>query len=243
MKKLERPMNLIKTLLMGLLLVSCSYQPDNPHRGNIDNPLVRKVAWYSYLNGTDIRDRCMKGMRDEYRIIYNGQYEKQLRSYEISVGENGAGHFIARTASDQNAFNLTIGSPEDLFGPWRWQKSEMELNANDMASFRQLLEASDFKTGVKPGTLLHSRDFYWIAVGCENNNVFFKSWIDAKGEFTYIKFKDFLLQHDKTGLAFREPFPVHDQQRRARINRNNDNVEPIFTLTLEENGISGITNF
>src|SRR5690242_20707907 len=64
---------LIAAAALGLL-AGCAYHGD--HRGTVDNPGVRKVAWFSYLDGGDIRDTCAPGSPDRFRLVYNGQYEK-----------------------------------------------------------------------------------------------------------------------------------------------------------------------
>ena len=73
-----------------ILLAGCTY------RGDIDNPAVRKVSWFSYLDGTDIRTACAEGAPDSYRLVYNGRYEEQLRSYEITADGAGGAYLVAR---------------------------------------------------------------------------------------------------------------------------------------------------
>jgi len=234
--------NIVTYALICAAITACAYRP-NSGRGDIDNPVTRKVSWYSYLDGSDIRENCQNGGPDQYRLVYNGQYEKQLRSYELVAQSDGTARLIARAAGDQNAFNVTLFSPEDAFGPWRWQKSESTITSAAFQQFRTLLAQSGFGEKNKKGKRLYSRDFYWIAVGCESGSIRFQTWVAAKDEFTHIQFKDFLLAQDGTKLPFREPVPVFDNQRRPHINKANDNVEPIFVLTVEQNGLGGITNF
>ena len=69
----------LSMLLVGFaLLGGCAY------RGEIDSPLWQRVTWFSYLGGTDIAQACAAGAGERYRIIYNGRYDEQLRSYEIT---------------------------------------------------------------------------------------------------------------------------------------------------------------
>src|SRR3546814_5070289 len=65
-------------LLPCLLLAACLY------RGNIDDPMTIKATWLSYLNGDDMRAACVEGAPLQYRLIYNADYDEQLRSYERS---------------------------------------------------------------------------------------------------------------------------------------------------------------
>ena len=50
---------LVKVTLMAYLVGGCAYH--GPSQSDIDNPAVRKVAWFSYLDGNDIRERCAPG--------------------------------------------------------------------------------------------------------------------------------------------------------------------------------------
>lgn len=243
-------MNLKKLLKIAFIwgfalmtLGGCAYRPSDPNRTTIDNPIVRKVAWYSYLDAGDIREKCSQGSPDSYRLVYNGQYEKQLRTYELEAKPEGGAILIARAISDQAAFNLNLLGPEDVFGPWKWLRSMDNLDATQFADFKRRLAESGFHDGSPAGLRLYSRDFYWVAAGCEKGQFHYFAWVDAKGHFSRIRFKDFLLSHDQTGLSFREPLPVRDYDRSSHVNKNNDNVEPIFALTVGEEGIEGLANF
>src|ERR1700751_6126832 len=83
-----RPVRALSIFMIGVTagLAACSY------RGDIDNPVVRKVSWFSYLDGTDIRAACTEGAQDRYRLVYNVRYEEQLRSYEV-VADGGGGAY------------------------------------------------------------------------------------------------------------------------------------------------------
>lgn len=89
------------------LLAGCAY-----HGGagqSIDNPGVRKVAWFSYLDGGDIRETCTEGAAERYRLVYNGQYYKQTRSYEIFAGlPDGAAKLAARARGSANLAALRL---------------------------------------------------------------------------------------------------------------------------------------
>jgi hypothetical protein len=223
---------------MAYLLGGCAYH--GAARSDIDNPAVRKVAWFSYLDGNDIREHCAPGAPDQYRLVYNGQYEKQLRSYEIvSDGTpNGGAYFVARALGQSNLAEVSL---DDLMAPWRWQKSESRLSAAEFAQFRHLLAQSGWGQGAPQGKLLHSRDFYWVAAGCRDGRFHFDAWVDAQGDFRTIRFQDFLLARDKTGVAFRKPMPVRPIDRTEQ-GRPRERSAPIFALTVSGEGIGGLVN-
>src|ERR1700752_2998780 len=126
----------LKLTLMAYVLGGCAYH--GPSQTDIDNPAVRRVAWFSYLDGNDIRERCAEGAPDRYRLVYNGQYGKQLRSYEITQAspKPGGAYFTARAMGPTNLAEVYF---DDLLAPWRWQKSEAQLSGAEFDQFRDLL--------------------------------------------------------------------------------------------------------
>jgi hypothetical protein len=228
---------LIAATALGLL-AGCAYHGD--HRGSVDNPFVRRTAWFSYLDGGDIRDTCVPGSPDRFRLVYNGQYNSQIRSYEITSDgtSNGGAYFIARAMGAPNLLNWTT---RDLLSPWRWQRSEMTLKPEEFNQFRDLLAASGWGRGAPQGKRLHSQDFYWVAAGCRDGQFHFDAWVHAQGDFAEIKFQDFLLARDKTGMAFRQPRRVLPIDR-MRQGRAGDDTSPMFSLTVSGEGIGGLAN-
>ena len=78
-------------LAIFLACNGCAYR--GPASTDIDNPAVQKLAWFSFLDGHDIREACASlGPKApaHYRLVYNGQYLEQIRAYEI-VGQPSGG--------------------------------------------------------------------------------------------------------------------------------------------------------
>lgn len=240
--------NLLAATLAAAVLAGCAYHGSG--QSNVDNPAYRKVAWFSYLDGYDIRQSCAPGSVDRFRLVYNGQYEDQIRAYEItgdrpagdSGGDSGGdkigAYYIARAMGQPNLLNLTTN---DLLAPWRWQKSEMPLDPAAFADFRDRLAASGWGQGAPEGKRLHSRDFYWVAAGCRDGQFHFDAWVDAQGDFPEIKFQDFLLARDKTGMAFRKPHKVLPIDRTEQ-GQPSERSATIFSLTVRGEGIGGLIN-
>ena len=225
--------------LGGALLAAlgaCAYHGGSGQ--SIDNPVVRKVAWFSYLDGGDIRETCADGAPERYRLVYNGQYDRQTRSYEIIGGlPNGAANLSARARGTSNLLEFRLGDP---LAPWKWQRSDTVLNQADFAAFRDLLAQSGFGNGAPQGLRLHSQDFYWVAAGCVDGKFHYAAWLAKKGRFEAVKFQDFLLRQDQTGLAFRQPIPVYLIDKEPRGHGGNDNYAGFFTLTVSGEGLGGL---
>jgi hypothetical protein len=227
----------LKLTLMAYVLGGCAYH--GSARTDIDNPAVRKVAWFSYLDGNDIRQGCAAGAPDRFRLVYNGQYEKQIRSYEITQASPspGGASFIARAMGQTNLAEVRL----DDLAPWRWQRSETQLSAAEFDQFRDRLTQSGWGKGAPQGKMLHSRDFYWVASGCRGGQFHFDAWVDAQGDFGEIKFRDFLVARDKTGVAFRKPVKVLPIDRSGQ-GRPSERTGTVFVLTVSGEGIGGLLN-
>src|SRR3546814_13261450 len=106
-------------LLPCLLLAACLY------RGNIDDPMTIKATWLSYLNGDDMRAACVEGAPLQYRLIYNADYDEQLRSYAVtgtpgSDGDAGGGRLAVRgLGSSGTAVHEMIFSDPLPFARWK----------------------------------------------------------------------------------------------------------------------------
>jgi hypothetical protein len=227
-------------------LAGCAYHGDSVT--DIDNPAVRKFAWFSFLDGNDIREACAAlgpQAPARYRLVYNGQYEKQLRVYEIEGVPSGGANLHARAKGPGNLANWWIGGTADLLAPWRWRESRTALSAGEMAQFRQVLADSGFGRGAPQGLRLPSQDFYWVAAGCESGQFHFYAWRAKGGRLDDAKFQDFLRRHDGTGLALRQPYvlPIEESSaHRPAGGKDGRNPSSNFTLTVSGEGIGGLIN-
>ena len=48
-----------------------------------DQPVIRKFTWFSYIGADDIREKCKYSSNPQYRFVYNGVYNEQVRTYDI----------------------------------------------------------------------------------------------------------------------------------------------------------------
>ena len=63
--------------LIVIILSACSY------KGGEDQPAIRKFTWFSYVKADDIRTECNNSTNPQYRFVYNGVYNEQVRTYDI----------------------------------------------------------------------------------------------------------------------------------------------------------------
>jgi hypothetical protein len=218
---------------VGLLLVGCTY------RGDIDNPAVRKASWFSYLDGTDIRTACVEGAPDSFRLVYNGRYEEQVRSYEITADGAGGAYLTARAKGRTNAFDVSL---DDVLAPWRWQRSQTRLAPAEFQQFGALLEQSGQFAGAPEGLRLFSGDFYWVGSACRNGAFHYHAWAFSSDGFAQVRFADFLFKHDQTGLAVNQPRAIPASEFLGPAGRPEDQTQTRFWLQVQKDGLGGIPN-
>lgn len=214
-----------------LALAACSYH------GDIDNPAVRKVAWFSYLDGGDIRAACADGALDRYRLVYNARYEEQLRSYEITADGGGGAHLVARAMGPTNLAEVSL---DDLLAPWRGRRSEARLTPAELRQFVSTLEASGMFAGAPVGLRLFSGDFYWVASACRNGIFYYNAWLYPGDRFARLRFPGFLFARDKTGLPVNPPRFVSVGDRLGPMGRQEDQTGTRFWLQVGPNGLGGL---
>ncbi len=241
-----RRMAKVMVLTLSGLLAGCAYHGNSA--SNLDNPAVQKFTWFSFLDGSDLREACAAlgpNAPARYRLVYNGQYEKQLRIYEIEAQPSGGASLRARTKGTTNLANWWVADSADLLAPWRWRESTAALSPAEMAQFHKALVESGFGQGAPQGLRLPSQDFYWVASGCEAGRFQFHAWRAKQGRLDDAKFQDFLLRHDGTGLGFRQPYvlPIEESSaHRPAGGKNGRNPSSNFTVEVSGEGIGGLIN-
>jgi hypothetical protein len=214
-----------------LALVGCRYG------GDIDDPLLRRFQWFSFLDGADIRNGCQTGAFDRYRFVYNGRYEEQVRVYEVTADGAGGAALVARARGPANLFAVDVADP---LAPWRWQMSQTRLDQPMLAELRDLILADGLSGPAPAGLRLRSDKFYWAAGACIDGQWHYGAWQFASPAFKALKFPDWLLERDKTGLAFNAARPPLGNEKVGASSIHQDaEYDPPFILTVDAIGIGG----
>lgn len=213
------------------VLAACAYE------GAIDEPVTLKFTWFSYLNGDDIRASCAPGTPSRYRFVYNGNYNEQLRSYEITGrGVDGA-YYEARVQTgaglDINRFSLT--DPQSMA---RWKTAQASLEKSERAALDRALELSGAFGRAPAGLRLASEQFYWVASLCRDGQFYFNAWLYPSASYDGLRFPQVLLRNDGTGIAVNPPREVPAIERVRRIVPG-DSQGPHFDIDVGEAGLRG----
>ncbi|MGB0695611.1 MAG: hypothetical protein ACPGOY_08170 [Rhodospirillaceae bacterium] len=204
---------------IGLLvfggLAACSAAPGV----QLDDPIERKVKWYSTLNGDDIRARCAAGGSDEVRLIMNAVYSEHVRIHTLRPGSTGSGLGQGQTAvmdsriigeTDLTALAVDL---TDLLGPGRGVDSKAAINAEQLAAIMDGLEASGLSSGGATPATLRGASHYWVASACRSGAYSFAAWRVDDGHAGSMAFVKPVLAADPSGILV----PVYQRAVRGGI--------------------------
>ena len=174
----------------GLIALSaCSFTGTS----DIENPLVRKGTWFSFINADDIRTACSAGDAEgRIRLVYNADYYKETRSYDL-VPKNGAEQFemVSRIFGplDVSEVNVEVTAPLGAFGG---TESRENLSRGQYLALTDALQSDGFGYQSRDGLRLHSDDYYWVAIGCSSQNITLAAWTSAKDDLRALTFPNVL---------------------------------------------------
>lgn len=186
-------------LAAGMLAAGCAYR-------GADDPVSRKFSWFSYLNGDDIRAACEPGREDRYRFVYNGINIEQRRTYDIAANAGPRGHRMDVTViGPAEIKNLQVGGAADLLRPWQGEQATVWLLDRNLDGLHQAMAADGMFSRPPVGLTLHAIDFYWLAVGCRDGQMFFDAMRWPSERFKEAAVPGFLLAWDATGVPVNPP--------------------------------------
>ena len=156
---------------------ACSY-----HGASQDNPLQRRFTWYSYLNGDDLRRACVAGGPSSYRLVYNGVYVQQVRTYDITPSAQADRADMRVRVSGPVALNevsIRLQAStflEDVTAPWRGKVDSVPLTKDDLVALDKALAESGVFRPAPKGMLLRGEDFFWIVGACIDGSFHFNAF-------------------------------------------------------------------
>lgn len=217
----------------GLVLAACTYS------GGLERPGVAKASWFSFLNGDDIRAACGPGTPLRYRLVYNGDYNEQVRVYEV-IGDGASGGYLTARVQEGSGIEVARLTLADIKGPSGWVQAQRRLDAAALDRIDAALASSDAFAAPPAGLRLASEQFYWTFVGCRAGEVYFNAWRYPSPRFARLRFPEVLLQFDDTGIA---PNPLREVTSLvpARDGGRSESRVPSFNLQVGAEGLVGLT--
>ena len=213
-------------LFVLLLCAACA------SRGPSDNPIVQGLTWFTYAAGSDIRNRCRAGGTDEYRFIYNGQYDRHLRAYDLAVQPDGSAQLLARSRGARG--NLARFGLENPLGPWALEERRTTLDGNTVGQLLAALAGDAAAVPPANGQRLNSYEFYWLVSQCKAGAFSLAAFVHPRVNHRDLAFPSALLAQDTTTVPFREARSFEGGRRdsfQLHINRAGDGLAgPVLAL-------------
>jgi hypothetical protein len=213
----------LAVVAFAAVTAACTYEA-----GYHENPIFRSFSWFSYLGGEDIRSACLPGASDRYRIVYNGTWDEQVRTYDIAADGKGGASLVLQVSGDLDVSQIRLNDP---LGPWRGKILRRDLSAAEFRAIREALHASGFDAPPPGDMRLQSWGFFWLAAACEGGEFAYNGWAYPSERFDKVKLAPPLLAVDESGIKM---VPPRDTDRPRAVERQE---KPFYELAITRRGI------
>ena len=208
-----------------LALSACGF-----HGQDIGNPVTRNLRWFSYVSGDDLKSACQPGAPDQYRLVYNADYETQIRAYDIDSARK-----LLITHVRAESGNLMNAAISDPFGPWRTTEARPQLNNTTYDNLISALQ-NDGAFGPSPeGMRLNSHNYYWTAASCHKGQFSFVAWAYPSPAFSALTFDRLVFENDTTNIPVEQAKPSKFDPAREDERRRGRSID--FTLEVGTHGL------
>lgn len=215
----------VLALAIGTMVSGCAYKGEG-----VENPIMRRVMWFSFLAGDDIAQSCAAGSPDKIRLVYNGVWREQVRIYEY--GFSGANVLDQRVIG---ANELSLVSLDDPGAIWRGKVGKATLSAQQAAGLTAALQESRAFGPTVTGQHIASDGYYWTVAACHGGKFSFNAWQYPNADFAALTFPAQVMALDNTGVAFN---PARKWDSYEIANKQRDDRERWYIDT-KANGLVG----
>lgn len=228
----RRLRHLAAVLLLFVGATGCTYRP-----GLNDFAPTRSLGWFSYVSASDIRLRCTAG-RDVYRLIYNGNWAEQVRTFDLRPSATGEGAILDEREFEGDAgfqFGTRIASP--LGAPLSTFEIPVTTTRLTQAQFRSLaaaLTADGLGQPAPAHARLNSWEHYWVAAACIDGRFLYNAWIYPTPRYEALTFPRRLAEIG-SGRSFSHARRVEDPSNDP--DRMQHSRYSVFTIQLDGAGM------
>lgn len=207
-------------------------------QGPTDDPIARKLQWFSYLEGGDLRAACGPDAPARYRLVYNGVYAEQVRTYDLDSG----GVLGVRVIEPANLRDVEVRfeKPADLLGPWRGKGASRVLSADQTAALVAALDRDGAFGPPAVGTELSSRGFFWTIAACHEGRYHFTGLTWPSPAWDAATFGDALFALDPSPIDVNPPRKTVTTRILKPGPAKDDEVE--FHAKVGERGLFGLSD-
>lgn len=168
-----------------------------------EDPVSRRIGWFSLIAGDDIRAACAPAGPARYRFVYNAIYGEQVRVYDLALGGNGNG--TLDTTVLVGGFSLGATKLRDLGDLAAGARDRRVLSPEEAAATRAAIDASGVTAQPPVGLQLRSDSFYWTVASCVGGQFRFTGFEHPSARFAALRFPAALFGLDGTGISVNPP--------------------------------------
>lgn len=203
------------TVAAALVLAGCAY------RGPSQTSFGPRLSWFSYVAADDIRAACVAPALDTIRLAYNGDFEQQVRGYDVVFNDDGSAALTARARGRRG--DLTRLS---VAGPWAVAVDQANLAPPQAAGLRAALAGDGAFTRSSSGLRLASDEYYWLVASCLDGTYHYAAYLHPRQDHAGLRFPAAILGLDPTGVPFQAARPVErrDDLFQLQVNRAGDGL-------------------
>lgn len=214
-------MRVLSFLVFGAVLGWAATASAQRADRNVDPPIVRSLNWFGYVGGSDIRAGCTPGSRNRVRLVYNGLWEEQVRTYELFLQPDGtAGLNIGVLADQGDLAQLLISQGDDVTNPWRMRRGQRLLDPSQTRDLMDALRASAAFGPPRDGLRLPDNDFWWTVSSCRDGLWGFQAYHYPTDGFANARFMEKLFALDTVRVAINRPRKLEPAEFRRDMNDN-----------------------
>ncbi|MBN2752847.1 MAG: hypothetical protein JXQ84_09085 [Rhodospirillaceae bacterium] len=215
--------------LSAMVLTGCASS------GDVSDPVVRRLTWFSFLSGDDLRSSCAPGMTS-LRLVHNAVWDEDVRVIEARRGADGATQAREQLFLRIDWSNVTIGGDAGPL-PWRGETFETRWTVEQTAAIIAALGADGAFTPLPAPLQLEGQGFFWTGTGCLNGKPWFHAWAYPSSAYDGLRFPAVLASLLPSGRAFAVAHSVDEAY--PNWSRRGDRT---FFLTVTADGVSGRPN-
>ncbi|MBM3569856.1 MAG: hypothetical protein FJX46_14010 [Alphaproteobacteria bacterium] len=198
--------------------------------GPTDDPFERKFTWKSYLAGDDLWPQCKAGSAAALRLVYNADYERQVRSYDLTRRADGGWALTMNVRRTPTVNRIDLSDP---LATWRGERFDADLTAEQGARLVAALERSGLD---RPPEVqrLESDSFYWLVGACLEGRWRQNAWDQPSGRIAQAAFIGVLAAFDPSRIALPPPEAPPTLMARERLKH------APFAVTLRNGAVTDI---
>ena len=220
-------------IVIGVMVSGCEYSE------TASNPIARNLSWFDYVGGRGLKEACGPGASNRFRFVYNGNYEEQIRTYDVHAPPNDRGAVVSVWVRGNGNLGQGIKFP-NLLSPWDGDRIDTHIDQRAFVDLRNALKIDGFDGDRPTGLQMRADDYYWVVTGCLGGRFYSNAWLYLSERFKALTFPEKLRAGDKTGIKLRDAATAKIYEDYPTRHRGGGRVSHYsFIIELDADGIVG----